>query len=62
MHPSGAKARFFPALDGMAKAMPLQSTIYEIRSRYFRSATRERHRCHEAFRGLTRSGRALYFH
>jgi hypothetical protein len=29
MHPSGAKAPFFPALDGMAKAMPLQSTIYE---------------------------------
>jgi hypothetical protein len=29
MHPSGAKAPFLPALDGMAKAMPLQSTIYE---------------------------------
>jgi hypothetical protein len=37
MHPSGAKAPFFPALDGMAKAMPLQSTIYETRSRSFAS-------------------------
>jgi hypothetical protein len=25
MHPSEAKAPSFPALDGMAKAMPLQS-------------------------------------
>jgi hypothetical protein len=30
MHPSGAKAQFFLALDGMAKAMPLQITIYEV--------------------------------
>jgi hypothetical protein len=31
--PSGAKARIFPAQDGMAKAMPLQNTIYETCSR-----------------------------
>jgi hypothetical protein len=35
MHPSGAKAQFFLALDGMAKAMPLQSTIYETGSMHF---------------------------
>jgi hypothetical protein len=33
MHSSGAKAPFFLTLDGMAKAMPLQSTIYETRSK-----------------------------
>ena len=32
MHPSGAKAPFFLTLDGMAKAMPLQSTIYETQT------------------------------
>ena len=42
MHPSGAKAPFFLALDGMAKAMPLQSTTYETGSRSFAPPPQQR--------------------
>jgi hypothetical protein len=36
--PQGLKPAFFLALDGMAKAMPLQRTIFETRSKQQRSA------------------------
>ncbi len=37
--PQGLKATFFPALDGMAKAMPFQRTIYEACSAVYEACS-----------------------